>query len=491
MKNKMTVISRRNMLKGLGLGVTATLAACAAPVAAPKAAEPTAAVPAAGATAAVPTPIPAPTITPVPLVPQPDGSIKLSFWYGLGGNLGNVVRQVVNKYNQSQSKFYVDAVFQSSYEDTINKINTSLAGGELPNVVQVFDAGTQRMIDSKRIRPVDDLLKADGMEKIMDDIEPAVRSYYSVNNKMYSMPFNSSTAMTYLNKGALKEAGLDTEKKIYTYSELFDAAKKMTKKSGDKVERMGLAFNNTGSWFFEQQHAVHEALMAEPGNGRQERATKYVWNDETGVKWAEFLKSFADAGTGTYFSSGNPEAAFVSGQVAIHFASIASLRGIVASAEKNNVEVAVAFMPRRDGAKVGRTIIGGASVWLTDTGTPEQQAGAWDFVKFATNTETQGFWSANTGYYPIRQSSYETPDMKEALTKYPQFNVAIDQIRSAPSNAFNSGVISGTFVPMRQEVQKAMDLFWTGKTASAKEALDAGVAKANEQLEEYNSTVKA
>ena len=31
------------------------------------------------------------------------------------------------------SKFYVDAVFQSSYEDTINKINTSLAGGELPN----------------------------------------------------------------------------------------------------------------------------------------------------------------------------------------------------------------------------------------------------------------------------------------------------------------------------------------------------------------------
>ena len=36
-----------------------------------------------------------------------------------------------------------------------------------------------------------------------------------------------------------------------------------------------------------------------------------------------------------------------------------------------------------------------------------------------------------------------------------------------------------------------MDLFWTGKIATAKEALDAAATKMNDQLDEYNSTVKA
>jgi hypothetical protein len=36
-----------------------------------------------------------------------------------------------------------------------------------------------------------------------------------------------------------------------------------------------------------------------------------------------------------------------------------------------------------------------------------------------------------------------------------------------------------------------MDLFWAGKAATAKEALDAALVKANEQLVEYNATVKA
>ena len=495
-------LTRRSLLKGIGLGLgAATLAACgAAPAKTTAVAEKvaaaestaTTAVTAAektAATAVPPTPIPAPTITPVPIVEQQAGSVKVTFWYGLGGNLGNVVRQVVNKYNQSQRKYYVEPVFQASYDDTINKINTALAGGELPHVTQIFDAGQQRMIDSKRIRIVQDLLNADGMGDVIKDLEPAVRSYYTVGGTMYCMPFNSSTAMTYINKKMFREAGLDAEKTIWTYEELLDAFKKTAKVEGDKVTVAGLAFNASG-WFFEQQHAIHEALMGEPDNGRTTRATKYVFNDETGVKWLEFLKQTITDKSGVYYATGNPQAAFVSGQAGVRFDSIAGLRGITASAEKTGVEVGVAYMPRRAGAKVGRTIIGGASLWLTDAGTAEQQAGAWDFVKFAAQTDTQGFWSANTGYYPTRQSAYETQDMKDALTKYPQFKVAIEQIRSAPESNFNAGVISGTFVPMRQEVQKAMDAFWTGKTATAQAALDETLARCNEQLDEYNSTVK-
>src|SRR5262249_30213873 len=85
-------------------------------------------------TAAAPTAVAqAPSLTPIPPVSQPAGSIKVTFWFGLTGSLGNVVQQVVNKYNSSQTLYYIEAVQQPDYDATIQKLNTSLAGGALPN----------------------------------------------------------------------------------------------------------------------------------------------------------------------------------------------------------------------------------------------------------------------------------------------------------------------------------------------------------------------
>jgi sn-glycerol 3-phosphate transport system substrate-binding protein len=471
-------ITRRSVLKGAGMGAAALSAYVATY---------------GTAFAQTATPPPAPTITPVPPVQQAAGSTKITFWFGLGGQLGNEVRNLVNRYNQSQKKYFVDAVFQASYDDTINKINTALAGGELPHVAQIFDIGTQRMIDTAKIVPVQQLVERDKLQKDVDDIEPAVRSYFTVNGVMNSMPFNNSTAMVYVNKNMLKEAGLDANKTIWTYNELLDAAKKLAKKdSAGKVTRAGFAIH-AGSWFMEQQNAVHQQLIIEPENGRKARGTEWVFNNETSVKWLEFLKQFVTDGTGVYYAnSSEAQSAFVRGDAAMHLDSIAALRGITGSVERSKTpfDVGVIYMPRRDGAKVGRTIIGGASLWLTNTGNTEQQAGAWDFIKYTLKPETQALWAASTGYYPIRRASYNDNVMKEALKKYPQFQVAIDQIRSAPADAFNAGGVSGTFVPTRQAIQKAMDEFWTGKTSTAKAALDVAVEVMNEQLDEYNSTVK-
>jgi sn-glycerol 3-phosphate transport system substrate-binding protein len=475
--NTNSKISRRKLLKGAGIGAAAVTAYAAA---------------GRSASAQTATPPPAPTITPVPPISQPAGSTKITFWFGLGGQLGNEVRNLVNRYNQSQKKYFVDAVFQASYDDTINKINTALAGGELPHVAQIFDIGQQRMIDTKKIVPVQQLVERDKLQKDVDDLEPAVRSYFTVNNVLQSMPFNNSTAMVYVNKNMLKEAGLNAEKTIWTYNELLDAAKKLVKKdSAGKITRAGFAIH-AGSWFMEQQMAVHQQLIIEPENGRKARGTKWAFNNETGAKWLEFLKQFQTDGTGVYFAnSAEAQASFVRGEAAMHLDSIAALRGITGSVERSKgpFDVGVIYMPRRDGAKVGRSIIGGASLWVTNTGNREQQEGAWDFIKYTLKPETQALWAASTGYYPVRRASYNLQDMKDALKKYPQFQVAIDQIRSAPADPFNAGGVSGTFVPTRQAIQKAMDEFWTGKASTAKAALDNAAELMNEQLDEYNSTV--
>src|SRR6266498_3550082 len=62
------------------------------------------------------------------------------------------------------------------------------------------------------------------------DFEPAVINYYKFQDKLQSMPFNSSSAILYYNKDAFKDAGLDPEKAPVTFTEVADAAKKLTKK---------------------------------------------------------------------------------------------------------------------------------------------------------------------------------------------------------------------------------------------------------------------
>jgi sn-glycerol 3-phosphate transport system substrate-binding protein len=476
-----------------------TAAAAEAPTAAAPAdatAAPTAAAAEAPTAAAAPaaTKPPAPTITPVPAIAQPAGSTKITFWYGLTGANGNVVRTMVNTYNSSQSKYYVEAIQQPDYDATITKFNTSLAGGDLPNVVQVYDIGTQRMIDTKRILPIQDLIDKEKLP-LVDDLEPAVARYYTIGGKLYSMPFNSSAPVMYYDKNAFKEVGLDPEKKIWTYDEILDAAKKLTKKDADgKITRSGVVFT-LYSWIFEQELATQGALFADPNNGRETRATKVAFDNDAGVNWLNFLKKLVDEGVAVNVGrdSGTTNGSvrdsnFVTGAASITFNSIAALRGYINNAKTaGKVDVGVAYLPRPTGAK-GGVIIGGASLWITDQGTPEQQAAAWDFVKWTSNPEVQASWSSNTGYYPIRKAAYDVQEMKDTLAKYPQFGVAVEQLRATEPSFPTQGAVFGTFLQTRLAIEAAMEQFITGKTADAKAALTDAVNKSNDTLDEYNST---
>jgi sn-glycerol 3-phosphate transport system substrate-binding protein len=439
-------------------------------------------------------PTTAATASAITPVPQKPGSLKITFWYGLGGHNGDVVQMLINQYNLSQNKYYVQGVFQSSYDDTLSKVNAATASQSLPNVVQIYDVGTQRMVDTKKIVPVQDLIARDNLQSVVDDIEPAIRSYYTINGKLQSMPFNSSTAVMYFDKNAFRQAGLDPNQKAWTYDQVLAAAQKLTvKDASGKITRASVGLYGY-AWLLEEEEAIYNALHATPDNGRTSRATKYTFNNAASVQYLDFMKKLLDNGTATYFgSNGTPaqnaaDAAFLSGKTAINFASIANLRGYLTTAQKNGgkPDVGVAYLPRAAGA-AGRNIIGGASLWVTNTGTADQQAGAWDFIKFAVQPESQAFWSSNTGYVPVRLSAYTLPDMKATLAKYPQFQAAIDQIRAAPTSNFDAGCVAGNMLTARNNIQQSMDDYLSGRVSSAQTALDSAAQKSNDDLDEYNA----
>jgi sn-glycerol 3-phosphate transport system substrate-binding protein len=442
-------------------------------------------------TKATPTAVPAtkpPVVQPTAVVPKEP--VKIDFWFAMSGSAGEAVQELVKRFNESQKEVIVTATFQGSYDDAITKLKAGLQSKDVPAVTQMYDLGTRMLIDLKVVKPVQDFIDRDKYD--ITDVEPAVRNYYSVDGKMYPMPFNSSNPVLYYNKTMFKEAGLDPEKAPRTWAEVTEAARKLVKKdSTGKVVQYGCSFAIYG-WFVEQFIAVQGGYYVNNENGRTARATAATFNGPEGVKLLEWWKSMVDEGICVNLGrkTADTKKAFDSGVVAMTLDSTAGVRDRI-DAAVGKFDVGVGFLPRSSEADFQKsgTIIGGASLWILNLRPEAEQEAAWKFVQFMNTADSQAYWHTHTGYYPVNAKGYNHPDDIAWRAKYPQFQVAIDQLHAAPINNFTAGGLIGVFPEARQTVEAAVEEYLAGGV-TAKQALDKAAASVTQAILDYNDTVK-
>ena len=444
-----------------------------------------------GACAPTPTTAPANTPTSGQVVPPPStGTQKIAFWHAMGGTNGDAVNEMAKRFNDSQKNCNVEAVFQGSYDDALNKLKAGLQSKDVPAIVQMFDIATQVLIDLKAIAPMQNFIDKDKYD--IKDYEPNVLAYYSLGGKLYGMPFNTSNPILYYNKDLFKAAGLDPEKPPRTYAEVLDAAKKLTKKGSDgKVSQYGYSMAIYG-WFFEQLLATSGGLYYDNGNGRDARATKATFNSPEGVKILSWWKEGYDAGVFGNFgrATADTQKAFDAQQTAMIIESTAGLRGRL-NAAQGKFELGTGFLPRPDEAayKSSGTIIGGASVYIMQDRPDAEQNCAWQFTKFVTTPDIQAFWHGASGYYPVRKAAYELPDDKAWVAKYPQFLTAVDQLHNSPNIRATQGGLTGVMPTARQRIETAIEEVLAAKN-TPQAALNAAADDVTKAIADYNKTVK-
>ena len=450
------------------------------------------AVPATKPPVVQPTAVPPTAVPPtaVPPTAAPKEPVKIDFWFAMSGTAGDAVNELVKRFNESQKEVIVTATFQGSYDDAITKLKAGLQSKDVPAVTQMYDLGTRLLIDLKVVKPVQDFIDRDKYD--LTDVEPAVRNYYSLDGRLYPMPFNSSNPVLYYNKTMFKAAGLDPEKPPRTWAELTDAARKLTiKDATGKTVQYGCSFAIYG-WFVEQFIAVQGGYYVNNENGRKARATEATFNGPEGVKLLEWWKSMVNEGICVNLGrkTADTKKAFDSGVVAMTLDSTAGVRDRI-DAAVGKFDVGVGFLPRSSEADFQKsgTIIGGAAVWILNLRPEAEQEAAWKFVQFLNTADSQAYWHTHTGYYPVNAKGYNHPDDVAWRTKYPQFQVAIDQLHAAPINNFTAGGLIGVFPESRQTVEAAVEEYLAGGV-TAKQALDKAAAKVTQAIQDYNDTVK-
>jgi sn-glycerol 3-phosphate transport system substrate-binding protein len=226
-------------------------------------------------------------------------------------------------------------------------------------------------------------------------------------------------------------------------------------------------------------------------NGRTGRATQAVFNEGQGVEVFTFLTDLFAKGYAPNLGNTwtDTDATFVAGQAAMIFDSTAGARGFQESAE---FEVRTAYIPHSDSSDRNGVIIGGAALWLIDSGDEAVNDAAWQFMKFMAAEDQQVTWHTGTGYFPVRTDVSDNAELQTFWEENPNFVTAIEQLATTATmkdGATNYAVLggrAGPFPAIRRIVVEAYSRV-LDDGLSPQEALDEAVEKANTELEDYNA----
>ena len=411
------------------------------------------------------------------------GKTTITMWHAMGGVNGEALQEMVDDFNASQDEVQVNIEYQGNYDDTITKLKAAMQSGELPDICQMYDVGTKFMVDSGLVIPVEDMFESTGYDKstVMD----VITSYYSVNGKQYSMPFNVSTPMLYYNKDVFEAAGLDPETPPTTYAQVLDYAKQIVDSGAANV---GYAQAIYG-WFFEQQLAGLGLTYGNNDNGRTSDVTAVDFDSNGGgLKVMQMWKDLYDSGyTANYgTNTADTQTAFFSGETAMMIESTAVLKNATDSV---SFDLGTGYLPVIEENDEGGVIIGGASLWLMDTGNEDTENAAWKFIEYTTSAEAQAKWSMETGYFAINPDAYETEDMKAYIEENPNFMTAINQLNDSPVNNYTAGVLSGVQTESRLVFNEIIPQLYDG-SLSPEEAVTSLADQVNTSIENYNASIQ-
>ena len=405
--------------------------------------------------------------------------VTITFWHAMSGSRLGVVESIIESFNATHPDFEVKPLFTGSYAETLTKYVAAYPTKTGPNMVQVYEVGTQTMIDSDAITPVYKIPGMLGETWDWAQYVIPITHYYSVDGNLWSMPFNSSTAMLYYNKDLFKAAGLDPDKPPTTWKEM--------EEYGEKILASGVVDHvySTGwpSWIFEQTMAYHNHLYADNDNGRAGLAKEVVFNDEFGHKVFETWIRLHDKGIYIYGGAEySANSAFKAGQIAMLIQSTSSLAGILKKAE---FKVGTSFLPRFEGYPVGNSIIGGGSLWVTKGQSEEELRGVWEFLKYIGQKDIAIQWHKGTGYFPVSGAALKALLDEGWFSADQTFLTAFLQILSGRRDtAAATGVRLGPFVAMREHFRAALEKSIGGEL-SPKDALNEAAEKMNLLLKDY------
>jgi sn-glycerol 3-phosphate transport system substrate-binding protein len=410
---------------------------------------------------------------------------EIHFWHAMSGQLNDAVDALAKKFNDRQSDYDVKPLVKGTYPETLSAAITAYRSKTPPHIVQIFDVGTQTMLLSGAIIPVDQMMREQRLVIDWNDFIQPVLSYYSKEGRLYSMPFNSSTPILYYNKDAFQKAGLSSDRPPISWKEMGEFSKRIISTGAAKC-----GFS-TGwpSWIlFENMAAWHDLPFATNQNGFGGVDTQLLINGEFQGKLMSRLVGWQAEHVYRYGGRmGESDHKFMSGECAMYLQSSALIGEFTRSVR---FKWGAGQLPHwGDPYKKGTSIPGSATLWVMKGLPPGDYRGIGQFFKFLAEPHQQAGWHQATGYVTVTNASLKYLGQTNHFLRNPSQWTAFAQLTSGNNTANTQGIRLGNFGAVRDAIEGELEDILAGKK-SVQQGLNDAVAKGNELLKEFAASYK-
>jgi ABC-type glycerol-3-phosphate transport system substrate-binding protein len=327
-----------------------------------------------------------------------DGRLVITYWEKWTSFEGEAIQEVVDKFNASQDKYYVDRL---PVGDWIRKFLVAAAGGDPPDLMGLDSGFLPSFADKGALMCLDEFVQRDGIRK--EDYISIFWDCCSYKGHLYALPTTPLTLGLYWNKGSFKKAGLDPEKPPRTIEELDNMSKKLAiKDKRGKYSQLGFMQPDPGWWNWSWGVWF---------GGR-------LWDEEDTItcldkEWIEsfnWIRSYADeygldllqtfrSGFGQFDSPQNP---FLSGMLSMQIQGVWMYKFI--ETHSPDMEWGAAPFPTSDPERYGMSIAWTDNIFIP-TGAQHPE-GAWEFIKFLQKQENIEILCRGHGKFsPLREVS--------------------------------------------------------------------------------------
>lgn len=307
----------------------------------------------------------------------------------------------------------------------------------------------------------------DGASYIEERSGESAAQYEAPDGGYFQMPWKSNPVMIFYNKDMFATAGLDPENPDLSTYDDFHATSRTLVESGAAPFAINPA---PTSEFFQTQFDFLPLFAAETGGMGLVEDGKATFAGDEGIAVAEFWKTLYDEGlSGREQYQGD---AFADGE-----AAMAIVGPWAVSVYQDAVNWGAVPVPTSDGTAPEDTYTFSDAKNVGLYSACENQATAWDVLKFATSEEQDGQLLELTGQMPLRANLPDTyPDYFEANPAYTQFGDQAARTVEVPAGS--------NTVEMLQDLRDAYTRAVISGEGDLEEALKAAAEKVDALAEE-------
>lgn len=422
------------------------------------------------------------------------GTVEITFWHGMNNDVlkAELTRQT-DAYNASQSKVKVNLIDQGGYEGVIEKYLQS-GQSSRPDMAQMPEYMVQAIVDTESAVPAAACIESSGFD--VSSFLPGALQAYNTEGVQWALPFNVSSPVLFYNKKVFAAAGLDPNLPPSTLADVREYSQRIVD-SG--AASFGIAlesgFDSGGGWVLEQWFAQAGELYADNDNGRTARATQVLYDNAAGVELLTELQSMIQDGiavnVGDNSSTGFDnllKLADNTAPAAMTIATSASLGSVLDILQGGQFPAIsaedVGVGPLPGPGDVRGALVGGASLWVVNSGNPAKIAAVWDYASYLVGAQQQSDWSARTGYVAVRDDARELDPLKTLLANDPRFAVALDQLLVLPDRPSSYGPVVGPLREVRTVTAQGIAAIFGG--ADVQTTLSATKRQADTLIADYN-----